>query len=291
LGSAISDAFNEPLTQYRELVRDLRIKISGCPNGCAQHTVANIGFHAAAMSHDGRTVPAHLLSLGGQTDPQSAQFAKLIGKFPAKNSIKVIETLLRLYEKGKHPYEDFNSFVERTGEDRLRTALEPLQAIPSFAVDPSFYEDYGHENERFAVRPGIKGECAGSTVAETVPNIEIARERLAQAEAFLYHDEYKYVQRTAYEAAAAATRVPLYKRLVDPFTADEALWEFENLFVLSGETEGEWRNVSSRFLELKSATDNVTNAREILYEARRLVDYCVFLAPEIRSANAIAAQQ
>jgi sulfite reductase (ferredoxin) len=138
LGSAISDAFNGPLAQYRELARDLRIKISGCPNGCAQHTVANIGFHAAAMSHDGRTMPAHLLSLGGQTDPQSAQFAQLIGKFPAKNSIKVIETLLRLYQQGKHTYEDFNSFVERTGEDSLRTALEPLQAVPSLqSIHPS----------------------------------------------------------------------------------------------------------------------------------------------------------
>src|SRR5438128_449744 len=99
LGSAISDAFEDNLAAYRELARSLKIKISGCPNGCAQHTVANIGFHAAALSHDGRTVPAHLLSLGGQTTPASAQIAHLIGKFPAKNCIKVIETLLRLYKE------------------------------------------------------------------------------------------------------------------------------------------------------------------------------------------------
>src|SRR5262249_49606956 len=71
LGSAISDAFNGPLAQYRELARPLRIKLSGCPNGCAQHAVANIGFHAAAMTHDDRTVPAYLVSLGGETEPGS----------------------------------------------------------------------------------------------------------------------------------------------------------------------------------------------------------------------------
>ena len=97
---------------------------------------------------------------------------------------------------------------------------------------------------------------------------------MAQAEAFLYHKEYEYAQRSAYEAAAAAARVPLYQRLVDPFTADEAIWEFENLFVLSGETNGEWQEVSSRFIALKTAEANESNAHQILEEARRLVDYC-----------------
>src|SRR4030095_16055434 len=108
-----------------------------------------------------------------------------------------------------------------------------------------------HEHERFAVRKGVKGECAGSTVAETVPAIKAAHDLLAQTEALIYHKEYGHALLTAYDAAAAAARVPLYQRLVDPFTADEALWEFENLFVLSGETHGRWEGVSSYFEMLK----------------------------------------
>jgi sulfite reductase (ferredoxin) len=282
LGSAISEAFNYSLGEYRELLRSLKIKISGCPNGCAQHTVANIGFHAAALSHDGRTVPAHLVSLGGQTRPATAQFAQLVGKFPAKNCVKVVETLSRLYIKERLPAEEFNSFVARVGESRLKSMLEPLRQVPSFAEDPSFYEDYGHDNERFAVRAGIKGECAGSTVAETAPTIDQAREGLAQAEAFIYHREYRHALLAAYEAAAAAARVPLYARLVDPFTVDEALWEFENLLVLSGQTDGAWQNLSSRFTELKSYEGNEATAKSILSEAREFVDYCAgFKQPEV----------
>src|SRR5207244_6623536 len=131
-----------------------------------------------------------------------------------------------------------NSFVSRTGTERLKEILEPLRQVPTFEQDPSFYEDYGHENERFAVRKGIKGECAGSTVAETIPSIDAAREWLAQAEALIYHREFEHAVLAAYEATAAAARVPLYRPLVDPFTADEALWEVENLFVLSGQTAG-----------------------------------------------------
>ena len=34
----------------------------------------------------------------------------------------------------------------------VKAVLEPLRAIPSFDADPTFYDDYGHENEKFTVR-------------------------------------------------------------------------------------------------------------------------------------------
>jgi sulfite reductase (ferredoxin) len=274
LGSAISEAFDGALAGYSDLAHPLRVKISGCPNGCAQHAIADIGFHAAAFSHEGRTLPAHLLFVGGQTNPDTAQFGRLMGKFPAKQSIKVIETLLKLYKEERLVAEAFSAFAERIGEDRLKQVLEPLRAAPDFAADPSFYQDYGHENERFAIRQGVKGECAGSTVAEVIPSIEKAQEWLAQAEALLYHQEYEQAMRAACEAAAAAARVPLYHRLVDPFTAEEALWEFENLFVLSGLTQGDWQNLSSYFEQLKTGTAEESAARKIVAEAREFTRYC-----------------
>jgi sulfite reductase beta subunit-like hemoprotein len=304
LGGAISSAFNNGLAKYSELARPLRVKISGCPNGCAHHSVANIGFYAAALSKDGRGVPAHFVTVGGRVRGDDAQFGALIGKFPAKNCVKVTESLLGLYEETKLPAEDFDSFVARTGTEQLKKILEPLRQVPTFEKDPSFYEDFGHEHEHFAVQKGIKGECAGSTVAEKIPTIDTASEWLAQAEALIYHKEHEQAVLAAYEAAAAAARVPLYERLVDPFTADEALWEFENLFVLSGQTHGAWEGVSSKFVTLKAnglndvrqtsvcrnlaedssdetrrqtevcRTPNEEAARAIVDEARSFVGYC-----------------
>ena len=114
----------------------------------------------------------------------------------------------------------------------------------------------------------------GSTVAEVIPSIEQARDWLAQAEALIYHKEYEQALRAAYEAAAAAARVPLYARLVDPFTPDEALWEFENLFVLSGQTAGEWQNLSSQFEALKASSADELAARKIVDLAKEFASYC-----------------
>jgi sulfite reductase (ferredoxin) len=293
LGSALDEAFNATSLKRLEAAGPIKIKISGCPNGCAQHSIANIGFYSAALTHSDRTVPAHFVTVGGQAEGDVAQFGSLLGKFPARNCVKVTQSLLGVFEAGKNPGENFNAFVERTGVDRLKEMLKPLQEVPAFEDDPSFYEDYGHEHVPFAVRKGVKGECAGSTVAEKVPVIDIAREWLAQAEAYAYHKEYEQAVLAAYEAAAAAARVPLYRRLVDPFTSAEALWEFENLFVLSGETGGLWKDVSSNFDLLKAKAlvmvrrpeCRASATQEILSQARSFLNYC----EPVLTAEAVSA--
>lgn len=275
LGSAISDSFfTGTLAPYREANRDMRIKISGCPNGCAQHAVANIGFHAAAVSHEGHNLPAHLLFLGGQSNHGKPQAAKVYGRFPARNAINVVETLFKFHDSEKLADEDFNSFIARIGDARVKEVLEPLKAIPAFDTDPEFYDDYGHENERFTVRSGVRGECAGTTIAEVVPTIETAQTKLEQTKAYLLHGNYEQVLLEAYETAAAAARVPLYQKLVDPFTSLEALWEFENLFVLSGQTGGSWKNLLATFEGVKSGLADEASAQAALELAGEFVSYC-----------------
>ena len=289
LGSALDEAFNSSLSKYVDAVGPVKIKISGCPNGCAQHSIAHIGFYSAALSHEDHVVPAHFVTVGGQAEGPETQFGLLLGKFPAKNCLKVTETLLSYFAAEKEQDESFNTFVRRVGIPKLRTLTESLQQVPSFQDDPSFFEDYGHEHERFAVRKGIKGECAGSTVAEKIPVIETAHDWLAQAAAYIYHKEYSHAVIAAYEAAAAAARVPLYQRLVDPFTSDEALWEFENLLVLTGDTQGQWQGISTEFERLRAGgleTPGEESAREILNETSGLVDYISRL--ELRVARNVA---
>lgn len=275
LGSAISESFfTGALAPYREANRDMRIKISGCPNGCAQHAVANIGFHAAAVSHEGHNLPAHLLFLGGQSNHGKPQAAKVYGRFPARNAINVVETLFKFHDSEKLADEDFNSFIARIGDARVKEVLEPLKAIPAFDTDPEFYDDYGHENERFTVRSGVRGECAGTTIAEVVPTIETAQTKLEQTKAYLLHGNYEQALLEAYETASAAARVPLYQKLVDPFTSLEALWEFENLFVLSGKTGGSWKNLLATFEEVKTGSADEASAQAALELAGEFVSYC-----------------
>jgi sulfite reductase (ferredoxin) len=290
LGSAISAALENGLGRYADIARGVKIKISGCPNGCAQHGIADIGFHSAAQTENGRTVPSYLLFVGGRANLDEARIGEIIGKYPAKNGVKVVEALLELFKQERQNDEAFGACMQRLGEERLKALLEPLREIPTFDADPEFYQDWGHANEKFAVRSGVKGECAGTTVAEKIPSVADAQEALAQAEAYFAHKEYGTALVASYEAAAAAARVPLYKRLVDPFTPEQVLWEFENIFVLAGLTDGAWRKLSAEFDRLRKAPPDEAGAKAILERAREFRTYCEgFKPPEPRRAARAAA--
>src|SRR6202020_525122 len=47
-------AISDPLT------RRVHIKMSGCPNGCSQHHIADIGFYGASIKVGERTIPAYI---------------------------------------------------------------------------------------------------------------------------------------------------------------------------------------------------------------------------------------
>ena len=49
-------------------VRELSIKISGCPNSCGQHWIGDIGFYGNARKIDGKEVPFYQMLLGGGED-------------------------------------------------------------------------------------------------------------------------------------------------------------------------------------------------------------------------------
>ena len=70
------------------------------------------------------------------------------------------------------------------------------------------------------------------------------------------------------------TRPPLYQRLVDLFTSLEALWEFENLFVLSGQMGGSWSDLWNTFENLKAGMADEALAHAAVESARELTGYC-----------------
>ena len=139
------------------------------------------------------------------------------------------------------------------------------------------------------MRQGFKGECAGSTIAEVVPTLEEAREWLAQAEAYIHHGAFAEALQAGYEAAGAAARVPLYRRLVDPFTAEQALWEFENIFVLSGR-DGRSLDRSLGALRAPEACRGQRSRGAVRSSTRprALVDYCAAFSGEAKAFLAAA---
>src|SRR5215210_3943563 len=81
------------------LTRKVHIKMSGCPNGCSQHHIANIGFYGASIKVGEHTIPAYVAHIGGNYEGgEIAYGARLKVRLAAKRVPEAVERWIRKYE-------------------------------------------------------------------------------------------------------------------------------------------------------------------------------------------------
>jgi sulfite reductase beta subunit-like hemoprotein len=131
------------------------IKISGCPNSCGQHHIADIGWHGAAKTVNGTTYPMYQLHLGGGVDEGGARFGRQVVKVVARRVPDAVSVLLKLYEAERNDGETPASFFLRVDPKRVVAALGDLVSVgPGTGEERDVGEETG-----FEVAIGA-GECA-----------------------------------------------------------------------------------------------------------------------------------
>jgi sulfite reductase beta subunit-like hemoprotein len=162
LNRAVSDAMRD----WDDLLEDpaikkLHVKASGCPNGCGRHHLANIGFQGASIKGPGgNQIPAFEVYLGGAYERGGLKYAQRVkAKVPAKHVPSAIRRLLDYYRDQRHPGEEFNDFVDRTGTDAFEALLSEFREIGPLGKDTlDYYMDWG-KSILYKLERG-EGECA-----------------------------------------------------------------------------------------------------------------------------------
>lgn len=145
--------------KYRDpLVNDIRIKISGCPNSCGQHHVADIGFYGMAVRMGERQVPAFQLMLGGNAQGEG-KLGKITMKLPARYIPDAVERLIDTYVGEREDGEKFASWTARVGTPHVQELLAEYKVVPEFNSDPMAYVDWG-QTKFFTLDDMGEGECA-----------------------------------------------------------------------------------------------------------------------------------
>ena len=109
------------------LTRRIHIKMSGCPNGCSQHHIGNIGFYGASIKVGEHTIPAYVAHIGGNYEGGEIVYgARLKVRLPAKRVPEAVERWLRAYEAEREEGEAFNAYAERVGTKAFEDAVRDL---------------------------------------------------------------------------------------------------------------------------------------------------------------------
>ena len=159
LARALEARFKETGLAGSDIER-IRIKISGCPNSCGQHHIADIGFFGGARKVNERLTPHFQMLLGGLTEGGKAQFGQPILKLPARRIPEAVVQMLALYRKDRQSdAESFRVFAARIGVDYWKQALQPFETLPPYDESPDAYRDWGAETD-FSLGGMGPGECA-----------------------------------------------------------------------------------------------------------------------------------
>jgi sulfite reductase (ferredoxin) len=103
--------------------RHVRLHVTGCPNSCGQHWIADIGIEGKKLKLGGVLVDAYYFCIGGAVGRHQA-VARPVGYRVAANEVPAaIERLLRQYLDGRRPGESFRQFAARHTDEELRAFL------------------------------------------------------------------------------------------------------------------------------------------------------------------------
>ena len=142
------------------LTRRIHIKMSGCPNGCSQHHIGNIGFYGASIKVGEHTIPAYVAHIGGNYEGGEIVYgARLKVRLPAKRVPEAVERWLRKYEAEREDGEAFNAYAERVGTTAFEDEVRDLAMPVEFGLETMNHFIDWNRKVPFQVIRG-EGECA-----------------------------------------------------------------------------------------------------------------------------------
>ena len=140
------------------LPADVQIRISGCPNSCANHWLGDLAFHGKVRHVQGRPIPTYnVLGNGGFRQGQ-LHLGETVGWVHAFDLPRFVVEVLRC--SAAHPVDSFSSWWSKGGKEAVAAlCVEHYNQIPSFEEDKNYYFDHGAE-QLFSVKDMGRAECS-----------------------------------------------------------------------------------------------------------------------------------
>ncbi|HHP7241674.1 MAG TPA: nitrite reductase [Cyclobacteriaceae bacterium] len=270
--TAVSRAFEGLITEaYAEFIdnKDLKIKISGCPNSCGQHGLASIGFHGSSIKNKSnkKILPALQIVLGGGTEGDGiGHLAEKVIKIPSKKGPDALRRLLDDFKENSYSGEYFFNYYRRQGKDYFYQILKDLNDLNSLKT--SDYIDWG-QSANFKVQTEV-GECAGviidlvsTLLFETEEKLGLSNDAISKG---MYADSIYH----SYNAMVNGAKALLLKEDIVVNTQHKILSDFENKFgwVSAFQFPNGFRNY---VLRINTHDPGETFAREYLNDATGFV--------------------
>ncbi|MHC4338487.1 MAG: nitrite/sulfite reductase, partial [Planctomycetota bacterium] len=216
LSRGLSDAISSKLSRanFSDKLSETIIRISGCPNSCGHHYIADIGFQGVAKRVNGKLMPCYDVLVGAKMVEGNAHLAERIGTVPAKRIPDLLAEALR------------GGSIEKT---QLKSFTAKYSDISERPLPDDYYYDCG-ATEAFSLAGRGPGECGAGVMDVIKVDIDEAKEALKAASEQTGKDKSENI----YKAIVAATRALLVTFGLEPKKDRQILAAFSKHLIEPG---------------------------------------------------------
>ncbi|MDM7995041.1 MAG: sulfurtransferase TusA family protein [Acidobacteriota bacterium] len=250
---------------------DFRMNLSGCPNSCGNHWIADLGFYGKAAHKGGRVYPAYAVVSGGGSGHGGATLARNVGEIPARNLPAFVREFIELYLTKRSRFGTTRDYVQTEGSEDLKSLSQKYASVPEYESNPEYYSDWS-EARSFSMSDRSKGECSAGLFDLIEFDLKRARQCWAALDGALVTAERTEL---LYQAVLSTARALLITRGAEPHGEVQIFELFLKHFVETGLVDDGFRTLvaagaSKDYAALQANQDEARNllaAVEDLYKS------------------------
>ncbi|MFB3812503.1 MAG: sulfurtransferase TusA family protein [Terriglobales bacterium] len=239
-------------------ISDFKLNLSGCPNTCGQHMVADLGFYGKVGRKGQQMFPAYGVVAGAVVGDGAARLAHNLDRISARDLPSFIADVLRTWVEKKSRFASFAEYIDGEGAQDIRALCDRYRDVPEFEDDKNYYFDWG-ASEVFSLIGKGMGECSAGLfdlIEVDLKQIKKTQRELASGLPTPEADE------ALYHIVLLAARMLLITRGIEAQSDSAVFASFSKHFITAGLVDAHFQQVidaaqDRNFAELRRLTDEV----------------------------------
>jgi len=221
-------------------ISDFRLNLSGCPNTCGQHMLADLGFFGNVGRNGQHMFPAYMVVAGAEIGAGKARLAKPIDRVSARDLPEFVHEVFKQWLIKKDDHVSFAAYVDAEGTGEIRAIANRFRKIPAINEDPSYYRDWGATESFSLVGRGV-GECSAGLFDLIEVDLSSARQLREE-----HRSGNLQADNPLYDIALRSARALLITRGIEAPTDTAVFDNFARHFIQAGLIDRRFGSVIER---------------------------------------------
>jgi sulfite reductase (ferredoxin) len=242
LPRGLSDAIRDRLLHSSldlDRLAGFKMNMSGCPNTCGMHHIADMGFFGKIGRHKEAIYPAYNVLVGATVTPEKTTYAERVNEIPSKCVPDFVHDFFEVFIPKRANYPTFGEYLADGGKDFIHSLCEKYKNAPDFDGDATYFVDWGAKR-RLSLDELGTAECS----AGLFDMIDVDKKAIqAQKDLIEKTTSERDIQEALYRMLFHASRMLLVTRGLDAKSEKNAFELFAKHFITAGLVSDQYMDV------------------------------------------------